>query len=204
LKNQKFIQKIPFFAVHQFSEWTQLSIKKPHIMKIYILLLFCGLMIIPFEQVAQTKDINKFYRKYKVKNNSHNITLPGWLIEIGANIARLSVDSREEKESLKLLKKVNKLKLLVIEDDNPVKDKHIDKLFDGLKRDDFEDLVFVRDEVTRVNIMIREDQYKIKNLFILVREPSDFAMVSMKTNMTIAQINKVINLMEDELDTNLN
>jgi len=173
-------------------------------MKMYILLLLCGLMIIPTEQSAQTKEINKFYKKYKLKNNSHNVTIPGWLIGVGADIARLSVDTREEKESLKLLKKVNKMKILVFENDNPVKDKHIDKLFTGLKHDQFEDLVFVRDEETRVNIMIREDSDRIKNLFILVREPEEFAMVSMKTNMTIDQINEVINLMEEELDTDLN
>jgi len=174
-------------------------------MKTTTLLIFCGLLLAPAISFSQTKNINSFYKAFRVLDHNVKMTVPGWMIDVGADIAKLSTDCPQEKESLNLLKKVNKVKLLVSSNNNPKKDQLITDLFPLLRQDSFEDLIQVRDQGTKVNVMVREDDknQKIKNLFVLVREPEEIVMLSMKTNLRMEEVNDVLNLMEDDLDLDL-
>jgi len=173
-------------------------------MKTTFLMVFCALMLAPSLHYGQTNQVNKFYKKYKIKNQSMNMTIPGWLIDIGASVAMVAAEDQDEKAALRLAKKVKQVKLLMLEDSNKLKSKDIDKLFVSLRQNSFEDLIQVRDKDARVNVMIREDQDVIRNLFVLVRESEEMVMVSMKTKLTMDQINDMLNLMEDELDIDIN
>ena len=146
-------------------------------MKAILLLALCSFMLVPTTQYGQTKAINKFYKQYKVKNNSVSMSLPGWLIDVGADVAMLTTDLPAEKKMLMLLKDVQKLKILVLDGPTRIKDKHVNSLFSNLREEDFEDLVLVRDQETRVNIMIKEKDEFIRNLFLLIREPEETVMV---------------------------
>lgn len=173
-------------------------------MKTTFLLAFCAMMLAPSLHYGQTSAINKFYKKYKIKNQSMNMTVPGWLIGLGANVAMISTDDVEEKEALRLMKNVKQVKVLMLEDSKKLKDKHVNQLFTSLRQNSFEDLVQVRDKGSRVNVLIREDNDLIKNLFVLVRDDEEMVMVSMKTKLSMDQINDVINMMEEEMDIEIN
>lgn len=175
-------------------------------MKTILWLLFGGLILAPATSFAQTKTINTFYKEFKGLDKNVKMTIPGWLIDMGAEVAKWSVDTKEEKESLNLLKKVNKLKLLVSSDHNPTKAKKINGLFTQLRDDSFEDLLFVKEADTTVNIMVRganDDDDKIKNLFVLVREPEEIVMLSMKTNIKMDEVNELLRIMEDDYDLDM-
>ncbi len=173
-------------------------------MKTTLLMAFCAMMLAPSISYGQTSSINKFYKKYKIKNQSMNMTVPGWLISLGASVAMISTDDHQEKEVLRLMKGVKQVKVLMLEDSKKLKDKHVEQLFASLRKNSFEDLVLVRDSESRVNILIREDHELIKNMFVLVRDDEEMVMVSMKTKLTMDQINDVLLLMEDEMDIDIN
>ncbi len=170
-----------------------------------LLLILCGLMLAPATSFAQTKSINTFYKGYKGLDKNVKMTIPGWLIELGAEVAKWSVDTPEEKESLNLLKKVNKLKVLASSDHNPKKAAKINGLFSQLRDDSFEDLVMVKEDDTMVNIMVRggDDDERIRNLFVMVREPEEILMLSMKTNIKMEEVNELLRLMEDDYDVDM-
>jgi len=172
-------------------------------MKKLFWLALVGLLMVPNMSNAQSKGPNKFYKKYKNKTNSFNITLPGWLIDLGATVATWSTDDPAEKEAIRLMKKVQRMKLLVVENGAQIKNKHITTLFDRLKKDQYEDLVVVRDKSARVNILIREEGDLIRNMFFLVREDDEAVMLSLKTKITMDQVNDMINMLEGEMDLDL-
>ncbi len=174
-------------------------------MKTTLLLVLCGLILAPATSFAQTKSINTFYKGFKGLDKNVKMTIPGWLIGMGAEVAKWSVDTPEEKASLNLLKKVNKLKLLVSSDHNPVKAAKINGLFSQLREDSFEDLIMVKEDDTTVNVMVRggDDDEKIKNLFVLVREPEEIVMLSMKTNIKMDEVNELLRLMEEDYDLDM-
>ena len=174
-------------------------------MRTALLLVLCGLMFTPVSSFAQTKSINTFYKGFKGIDKNVKMTIPGWLIGMGAEVAKWSVDTPQEKESLNLLKKVNKLKLLVTSENSNVKNAKISGLFSQLRDDSFEDLIMVKEDDTMVNVMVRggNDDEKIKNLFVLVREPDEIVMLSMKTNIKMEEINELLRLMEDDYDLDM-
>lgn len=176
---------------------TPFSPLKTTIMKKLLLLLSLA-FIIPIFSDAQTQSLNKFYRKYKRGKESVNFTLPGFVFKLGAAIGKNHVETEAEKEAVKLAKGIKKMRLLVIEDFNPVTTKDYNKLIKGVNNEGLEEMITVRTEGTRVNLLMREKKEKIKNLLILVSSEDTFVMVSAKTKLKLEQIVEVVNQAIDE------
>jgi hypothetical protein len=159
------------------------------------------LLLLPLFANAQTVSINEFYRKYKHADAEKvAVSVPGWIVRMGIGIAKSQAEDQEEKDALKVLRKVGKVRVLTFEDSNPIRDKDLDRLMKGVRRERFEDLVMVREHATKVHIMMRERREKIKNLLILVNEEDTFTMVSLKTKVKYDEIEELINkaIQEDE------
>ena len=61
------------------------------------------------------------------------------------------------------------------------------------RRDKFEDIIMVKEAGgANVNIMMRGNSKKIKNLLILVKDEGEFVMLSMKTNLKYKHLNKFL------------
>lgn len=158
----------------------------------YILCLFIAFSF-AFSAEAQTKSINSFYNKYRFKEDVYNMTLPGWLVRFGVGVSRSFVDEEPEVyAALGMAKKVRKLKLMVMENRNWVKGDDIKGLVNGVKKDGYEELIRIKDEDANINILIREKKDEIRNLLILVDEPDEFIMLSMKTRLTMDELNEFI------------
>ncbi len=159
------------------------------------------LLLLPLFANAQTVSINEFYRKYKHADAEKvAVSLPGWVVKLGIGIAKSQVEDQEDKDVLNALRKVGKIRVLTFEDANPVLDKDLDRLMKGVRRERFEDLIMVREQATKVHIMMRERREKIKNLLILVNEEDTFTMLSLKTKVKYDEIEEFINkaIQEDE------
>lgn len=149
---------------------------------------------------AQNMPISNFYDKYKYEENTTKISLPGWIVRFGAWIARKSADDPETKETLKLAKKIRFLRVLQIEDSNPVSAKDIKRLTRKLERRRYEPLLYIRDGGTRTQVMVKERNGRIKNFFLLTQDDESFTMVSLKMNLHIKHVNKVIRMLNDDHD----
>jgi len=167
-------------------------------MKKLILMMLLGFFLIPEHSFGQLDNSNKLFRKYKSKNSdlSLKLTLPGWLIKVGASIAVIAVDDPQEKEALRLLKKVKRMRLLIMENGTQLDDQYVASIFSRMRQNRYEDLIYARSQGVRINALIREDRGIIKNLFILIREDNEAVLVSMKTKLTLDQINKVLNMVD--------
>ena len=149
---------------------------------------------------AQNMPISNFYEKYKYEENTTKISLPGWIVRFGAWIGRKAADDEETKEALKLAKKIRFLRVLQIEDSNPVSTKDVKCLTKKLKRRQFEPLLFIREGSMRTQIMVKERHGRIRNFFLLSQDDESFTMVSLKLRLHVNDINKVIQMLNEDHD----
>ncbi len=152
------------------------------------------------QAAAQNMPISNFYDKYKYEENTTKISLPGWIIRFGAWIGRKAADDPETKEILKLAKKIRFLRVLQIEDSNPVSAKDIKCLTRKLKRRNYEPLLYIRDGTMRTQVMVKERNGLIRNFFLLSQEEDSFTMVSLKLRLHVNDISEVIRILSDEHD----
>lgn len=149
---------------------------------IIIILLFA--ILTPMTMSAQTS-VNKFFNKHSGSKNAIAVDISGVLIKVAAKIAA------EEHEAAKILASINRLQVLVLEDENPVSADEMFNFTKKLRNDDFEDLMMVREGKTRVNFFIREKNDKIMNLLILVSEEDNFVMLNLKGKIKFSDLNKL-------------
>ncbi len=141
------------------------------------------LLAIPITSFSQNQAINKFYRQHKKGKAVKNFKVPGWLIHLGGNIAKKQMKEKDAKMALNLVKYLKGTRLMFSDGQNPVPVQSVKQLTDGVRKKGFDDWILVRDGETRVNIMAREKNGKIKNLMILVNEEDTFVMVSSKMRL---------------------
>ncbi len=144
--------------------------------------------------------ISNFYDKYKYEENTTKISLPGWIVRFGAWIGRKAADDPETKETLKLAKKIRFLRVLQIEDSNPVTTKDVKRLTRKLERRRYEPLLFIREGSMRTQVMVKERNGLIRNFFLLTQEDDSFTMVSLKMRLHVRDVNKVIRMLNDDHD----
>ena len=169
-------------------------------MKKWFLVLF--VLFLAFDGYTQSRSINKFYRQHRFEEGVRKVKLPGWLIRLGTRIGQGAVDSEEDKELLKMArKKLRKMRMLIAEEGHSISKEKIDKLMKSVKKKDrFDQLIYVRDKETEVNMMVRTKGDMIRNLLVLVNEEDEFIMVSLKTKLGIQDINKLLKSLPEDVD----
>ncbi len=147
--------------------------------------------------VAQTKSINKFYRKYKFEEEVTKFTLPGWLIRFGLSVSgeKKNLDEVE----LKLLKSLKKFRLLVKEGGPEIKKEDYMAMKEGLRNESFEEYLAFREEGTDVKLYVREKKETFKNLLFLINDDEEFVMISLKTKID----KETFDSLQDEITTEM-
>ena len=141
-----------------------------------ICLLFTGLAL-------QSQDYG-LYWKYK-DYDGIALTVPSVAIDIGSWFL-------DEKDDRELLRKINKVRLLVFEDFSPVTQKDLKRFDKKAKRKHLDDLVYVRQGKMHVRIMAKERKNAIRKVVVLVQSPEEFVLVSVKGRLRWDDINRVI------------
>ncbi len=143
-------------------------------MKIRFLLLF--LVTLPMLSFGQ-KSIRQFYNKYENHENATAVNIQGVLIKAAVFVAK-------DFEGDDLVKKIKHLRVLAMENGNPVDNKDVQSLVTNLKKENFEDLMTIRDGTTNVRFLMREEKEKIKNILIIVQEYDEFVLVSLDCDIS--------------------
>lgn len=161
-------------------------------MKKFSLLLVCFIICLQCLN-SQTRITNSFYDKYKRYEGVMNFSFPGWIFDLGASIAKPFVEDDEDKVALDVIKKIEKVNLLIMENANVVPKADYEKFVRDLKKlDRFENLISVREKNNNVNIMIREENNRIRNVVIAVSEKENFVLISLKTDLQLEELNEII------------
>lgn len=161
-----------------------------------MMLLFCVLCV-----EAQNRHIRKFYRKYKKKENVENIVLPGFVIRTGGMIARWVVKEPEEKQALKLLKKMKGVRVLTDDHGQHIGRNDVRLLAARLNQSKrFEPLMMVREKGAVMYLFGRLKGEKIKQIVVLTHEEGGATLVSVKARLKMKHLNQFLRMMQDDFD----
>lgn len=134
-----------------------------------------------------------FYKAHKKKPGVFNARIPSFLIWFGGGLAYNSVNDPEAKAAIRLAKKVKGLRVLTVESDNVIAKEDINSFLQEMREGPFEDLIFVKEADTRVQILGRASSKRLKELTILVEESGSFTYVTAKTNLKSKDVSRLIN-----------
>jgi hypothetical protein len=113
------------------------------------------------------------------------------------DLASLFADEREERQ---LIRKVNKVRVMVFEGESPVTAKDLRKFDRRAKRRHLEELITVREGKNNVRIMIKDRRKAIRKVVVLVQSPEEFVLVSLKGRFKWKDINKLMDKYGKEIN----
>lgn len=161
-----------------------------HPMKKYCLPLILGLFVL--SSCSSPSTSGAFYSKYKHTQGVQNMKVPGWVIWMGSGIARPFVKDKEVRAGMRLAKKVKKLRFLMAEDANPIPYADVQNFVGNLRNNNYDDLIYVKEQGMMVTIMAKDNKEKIKDLLVLVHEEDEFVFFSAKTNIKYDDLSDMI------------
>lgn len=138
--------------------------------------------------------VAEFYQKFKKQENVTNFKLPGWLVWIGTGLVYNSIRDEETRTWLRLSRKMGKIRLLQSENSNSITKEDLSGFVGNLKsKSGYDDLVYVRDEDSDLNVMIREGANgRLKELLIVGSDDGETLLFSAKTRLRMKDINEVL------------
>lgn len=169
-------------------------------MKNILLIVLTFVIFCPNWAEAQSKSVDNFYRKYKHLEGTINGKLPGILFNAGSRIAKKHVETEKDKKAVELGKSIKKAKMMVIQNAHKVQQEDIKQLIKGMKSESYDEVISIRTGETRINIMMHADDTTINGLMILVGEPDELMMLSIKLKLKLEDINILLELMDDDMD----
>jgi Domain of unknown function (DUF4252) len=145
------------------------------------LLLLAGLFL---QLQAQSENIETFYKRYAKSENATNVTIKGWLLDVATQFT-------EDVESRKVLSKITQLRVLLMEEGNPVSNTEYLQFKKDIRKDDFEELLQIRDEGSQVDFFIREEGDHITNVLMLVNEADGFVLLSLEGLLKLEDLKNI-------------
>ena len=130
-----------------------------------------AILAIPFFAFSQHEEIETFYNKYIKNEKVTDVSLNGWILSLASKMS--------DEEGTEILKKITKLRVMIAEK-NIVAKNDVRQLMRDVRKNEFEDLIIVREEDTRVNFMYREEDETITNVLVVVRSDDEFILLSLE------------------------
>jgi hypothetical protein len=128
------------------------------------ILLFLLAMLLLFSSCEYNPGVSEAFTKYRFKDGVTTITIPGWVINLAANFGDIEKSERE------LLQSIDKVRVLVVEDDDLNARINLHREFSTKinRKNDYEELMTVRDKNEDITIFGKMDEFVIKEMVILV------------------------------------
>jgi hypothetical protein len=176
-----------------------------HARTLLLLSLIFGILTGALNPIQAQTPTKAFYKEHKKKPGVFNLKVPAWLIWVGGGLAYNIVEGPEEKAALKLAKKVKGLRLMRVESNDAIERDEINYFLATMRENAYEDLIYVKEDNTKVQILGLSSNKKLKEMIILVEEEDAFTYITAKTNLKSKDISRLINTIvradkEEEVD----
>lgn len=149
-------------------------------MKNWIIILVMGCM--PMLLAAQNDGINKFFQKYKKLNDAEHFKLGGFILD-------LAVGFTDDEDTKSILKKINRIRLLTIEDRNPVDQSDYKNLVKEINNAKFSPLIKVKDGKDQVDIYVQERNNFISEIVVLINGEDEFLLLNLTGKLKFEDLN---------------
>lgn len=163
--------------------------------------IFIALLISSFciSSCSTPSTVGGFYQKHKRKKGVRNFKLPGWVVWVGSGIAHDIAKDDDMKIALRLVKKVKKLRFMMAEEDTAISNDEVQSFVKEIKQNNYEDLIYVKTKDTNVNMLVKDKDDKLKDIVFIVKDEENFVFFSMKSNIKVEDIAKLVDLLNDKI-----
>jgi hypothetical protein len=148
-------------------------------------------LALPLLSIAQPHSVRKAFRQYAHEEGVTKITIPGILIDVASWFV-------DDKETARLIRKVDKVKILAIDGNEYQGQGQLAKdILDNFKSNSFEQLLTVRGANENAAILIKEGIGNKRELLIIAGDEGDNAVVYLKGRIVpemLAEINKELKI----------
>jgi len=134
---------------------------------------------------AQNQVVQDFYDKYNDLENVNEVKLQGWLLEMAAEYS-------DKNEEAKMLEKISFLRVMIMSEGNLVQTSELEKFIKDIEKEDFAELMQIRDGGALVNIFIREEGSEITDVLALINDEEDaFILLSLEGRIQFEDLNNL-------------
>ncbi|RMG82933.1 MAG: DUF4252 domain-containing protein [Bacteroidetes bacterium] len=154
------------------------NFKNHHVMKKIITLCFLVGTMSAFAQTA----VQDFYKKYMNHPDLTQVELSGWVLNMAAEFADEDVEK-------KMLSKITRLRVMVMEKGNLVQKSDYNALIRGVKKEQFEPFMNIREGKETIDLYLRSEADNITNVLVLVSGADQFVLLSLEGNFKFSDLN---------------
>jgi len=140
-------------------------------------------LILPMTTQAQ-RSVNRFIDKYYAKDDVTTIELSGPLLKMAARFA-------DKKGGVKILSTISRLQVMVMDGQNHVDNADLKKFKARVVKDNFEQLMYVRNGSTQVDFYVKEKKGAISNILVIVKEADNFILLNLKGKLKFEDLQKL-------------
>jgi hypothetical protein len=128
---------------------------------------------------------HKLYWKYKDYDGAVALSVPGFAVDFASWFVK-------DKDDRRLMRKLDKVRVLVFENPSPVTARDLARFNRKAKRRHLDELLYVREGQTRIQVMGRERGNAIRKFVVLVQSPDEFVLVSFKGRFRYTDIQQMM------------
>jgi len=151
------------------------------------IILLSSILIFSILSCTTNRGVNQAFHKYGSEEGVTVITVPGWLIRLGSNIGDMDESERD------LVRSIKKVKILTVQNSelNERINLHEEFIHSINSKQDYEQLVNIKDKQDDVSIIGKFDGDVIKELIVLVGG-SDNVIVYLKGKFDPALLKNMV------------
>jgi hypothetical protein len=160
--------------------------------KLFFIICFIGFATAVF---AQNKSIDRVFDKYAGQEGFTTVFISKYMFSMFANLE--GVEDEELDEVQQVFGKLNGIKILASEDGSPEGINFYEEIMKDLPRQEYEELMVVKDSKSDVVFLAREEQGIIVELLLIVSGDDDNALIAITGEIdlnTIAKLSKAMDI----------
>lgn len=148
-----------------------------------------ALVVLSATAFAQSKTVAKFHDKYKDDRDAKVVSLSGGLFELLSSIASWDESDEDAQAIARIADNIKSLDILSIplyksgfnHDD-------IDEMRADLSKEDYEELMTVRDGGDKIYFLTQGDKSTVKNMLILIKGEDEFALLNVNGSLDMKDL----------------
>ncbi len=132
--------------------------------------------------------VNAFIDSHNQKRGTISATIPGWLVRAGSDASFTEWNDDDIEGWQSIAEKLGRIRFLTAEE-GIIDIKDVKNLISEAKSLHFEEYVTVRNKDKIINVMVRQDKDKVKELLVVV-SASEFVIAHIESDISIYDLEK--------------
>lgn len=124
----------------------------------------------------------------KEHKHAYALTLPGWLIRTGINLAA-EEEWKFEAGYSDIVNGIKRLRVLHIDEHVTIENNKLQSIVSQIKeKDGYVDYAVVKEKDNLVNVIVKEKGTRIKSLVVIANTPDGFSILNLKTDIEMEEL----------------